>query len=510
MKNKLNEAFDNVSDEYVTKSVNPPEKKGFLKYALIATALALVVVAVSLTVALSTKTAAPQTVDTDSVSTNDTDSVNTNETESVSTNDTDSVNTNETESVITNKTEPETTVEPFVGNKGNYAAAKFMSVADTSPTAQTVFGGYYTKNKAKYRESAAKLDAFFDRLTKKMLDGEKSGVVSPVNIYMALALLAECTGGTSRTQILDVLGVESIEELREMTKLIWLYNSRDDKYGRSVLANSIWLTDGLTVNDGCVDTLNGDYYASLFSGDFKDANYKNTLKQWLSDQTNGLLDHCINELTIPDETLVALVSTLYYKTKWNDQFYHTENGVFRGKNGNQSCVFNIKTTRSDVYKGDGFTAYCESLSDGNNMWFFLPDDGKTVSDVLNTDLVSYIKSDKEGKYYLVTVRMPDFDVDYNETITGVIKSLGIVDCTNPAKADFTSLTDEALYLDSVVHAARFKADKDGVEGAAFTVEMVAGASPELPPKYDFDLKKPFAFMVSNGGVPLFTGVVNEI
>lgn len=488
MKNKLNEAFDNVSDEYVTKSVNPPKKKGFLKYALIAAALALVVVAVSLTVALSTKTAAPQTVDTDSVSTNETDSVS------------------------TNKTEPETTVEPFVGNKGNYAAAKFMSVADTSPTAQTVFGGYYTKNKAKYRESAAKLDGFFDKLTKKLMNGQQSGVISPVNIYMALALLAECTDGSSRQQILDVLEVSDIEELRALTRLIWLYNSADDELGRSLLSDSIWLSSGLPVKNNCVNTLKDYYYASTFTGDFADANYKNALKQWLSDQTNGLLDSCINELDIPDNTAAALASTLYYKAHWYYDFYQTENGIFKGKNRTVNCVYNKKTVEGTVYKGKGFAVYSERLSDGNVMWFFLPDDNKSVSDILTVDLTSYISDIKGGKKYEVTFRMPDFDVDYNENVTDNIKEIGITDCMELNKADFSPLTDDTLVLSQIVHAARFKADKDGVEGAAYTVLVAPGASPVSaePPKYDFTLDRPFVFAVTNCDLPLFIGCVNEI
>ena len=473
MKNKLNEAFDNVDDKYVSETADMPKKSKKLKIAVIAAALAAVAVISFAVGALFARNGKSGIID-------------------------------DTEQI------PATTVEPFTDREGNYSGAKFMSLADTSFTARMVYGKDYISNKKNYWDSADKLEAFFDRLSKKLLDGEENGVVSPVNIYMALSLLAECTAGSSRDQILDVIGVQSIEELREMTKLIWLYNSRDDEYGRSLLANSIWLTSGLPVNENCVNTLKNDYYASSFAGDFTDANYKNALKQWLSDQTKGLLDDCINELEIPDQTLVALASTLYYKTKWAYEFREAEDGVFKGKGGDQKCVYNKKTVENYVYKGDGFTAYYERLPDENEMWFFLPDDGKTVSDVLKTDLVSYTKGDMAGKYYEVTIRMPDFDVDYNEQITGVLKDLGIADCMSSTKADFSSLSDDDLFLGSVIHAARFRADKDGVEGAAYTVSELTGAAESTPPKYDFTLDKPFVFMVANGGAPLFVGCVNEL
>ena len=400
-------------------------------------------------------------------------------------------------------------VEKYTGKTGDYSGAKFMSIADTSATAKSVFGGAYYTYKEQYRTAAEKLSAFFDKLTQKLIDGKENAVVSPVNIYMALSLLAECTDGSSRQQILDVIGVDSIEELREQSKILWLYNSRDDEYGRSLLANSIWLSSGLPVKDNCVNTLKNEHYASSFTGDFRDEKYISALKQWLSDQTKGLLDDCINELDIPVETRAALASTLYYKTRWNNEYRETENGVFKGAEREQRCVFNKKTAENVIYKGNGFTAYCERLSDGNEMWFFLPDGDKTVSDVIKEDLVSFTGSNVRGYTYDVTVRMPDFDVGYNKQIRDQIKELGIVDCMGD-NSDFSPLTDDNLYVSSIVHAARFKADKEGVEGAAYTVMYLSGGMPVEHSKYDFTLDRPFAFMVINNGVPLFTGVVNEV
>ena len=400
-------------------------------------------------------------------------------------------------------------VEPFTGVKGDYSGAKYMCLADTTMTAKSV---YAALSYGKYRDSAKPLYGFFDKLTAKLLDGSESGVVSPVNIYMALALLAECTETTSRQQILDVLGVSDMEELREQAKLIWLYNSKDDEYGRSLLANSIWLSSSLPVKEQCVNYLKDDHFASTFTGNFDDVNYVNALKQWLSDQTNGLLDDCINELEIECDTKAVLASTLYYKARWNAEYNDTESGVFKGIYGKENCTFNKKTVKDTyIYKGDGFTAYAEQLSDGNMMWFFLPDKNKSVSDVINSGIVSYINGKTDGKAYDVTVRMPDFDVEYNESIKGKLAELGITECLDEEKADFSALSDDHLYLASAVHAARFKADKEGVEGAAYTVmSLDSNGMPHYKPKYDFTLDRPFVFAVVNNTVPLFIGCVNDL
>ncbi len=416
---------------------------------------------------------------------------------------------NETEEIT--KKEPEVTAEPFKGETGNYSGAKFQSVANTKVTAYEVYGEDNDKHFQKYLQDAQTLDGFFDKLTQKLIDGEKSAVVSPVNIYMALSLLAECTDGDSRKEILDVLGVSSVEQLREQAKRIWLFNNQDDESGRTLMANSIWLSYGSPAKDPCVNILKNDHYASVFCGDFFDDNYILALKQWLSDQTNGLLDSQIGELFVPPETTAVLASTIYYKSGWNEDYNNKYTGKFNGKAGQQNCEFNTKSSASNVYFGDGFTAYHDALSDGNTVWFFLPDENKTAAEILNKDLLTYINSDKESKFYDVTVSMPDFDVSYNESIIDKLAELGIKTCMT-GSADFSPLLDGDHYLDEVIHAARFKADKDGVEGAAYTVMMLDGCADyyEDLQKYDFTLDRPFVFAVVRGGVPLFFGCVNDL
>ena len=56
------------------------------------------------------------------------------------------------------------------------------------------------------------LDEFTERTVIELLTGAKgeNRVYSPLNIYMALGMLAEVTDGGSRQQILDLLGADSI------------------------------------------------------------------------------------------------------------------------------------------------------------------------------------------------------------------------------------------------------------------------------------------------------------
>ena len=123
-----------------------------------------------------------------------------------------------------------------------------------------------TDQPAGYADS---LRGFFRESMREYLgdtDGENRAV-SPVNIYMALAMLAETTGGESRAQILNLLGADSIDALRAQAGSVWNANYRDDGMTKSLLASSLWLRGGEDYNQATMDSIAQNYYASVFSGE---------------------------------------------------------------------------------------------------------------------------------------------------------------------------------------------------------------------------------------------------
>ena len=73
-------------------------------------------------------------------------------------------------------------------------------------------------------------------------------VWSPVNAYIALAITAELTGGETRQQAMEVLGGNSLEELRTSNSTIWAQVYRDDVKDIRVLDNSLWLVQEVNLD----------------------------------------------------------------------------------------------------------------------------------------------------------------------------------------------------------------------------------------------------------------------
>ena len=343
-------------------------------------------------------------------------------------------------------------------------------------------------------------------------------ICSPLNVYMALAMLAECTDGESRTQILDALGEDDIEALRARAKALWFENSWDDGRVTSLLANSLWLRNGTEYDQATMDRLATDYFASSYSGDMGSEAYNEALRSWINKNTGDLLTEQAAGLSFDPQTVLALASTIYYRASWADKFdpsASTED-TFHAASGDVTCEFMHSSENGDVYYGDGFSAIGLSMDGSGTMWLLRPDEGKTAEDLLQSDeALSFLVANggwSQTQYAKIALSLPKFDVASDLDLKDALKTLGITDVLDAETADFTPLgLDESLVLSKAEHAARVKIDEDGCEAAAYTVMMMeATAMLEEPETVEFTLDRPFLFVLTGiDGAPLFAGVVNQ-
>ena len=349
--------------------------------------------------------------------------------------------------------------------------------------------------------------------------GKANRVCSPLNIYMALSMLAAVTGGETRQQILDALGAESLDALQKQAAQLWAENSWDDGLVTSTLANSIWLRDGYNYNSETLQKLGEDFYASAFSGEMGSDAYNNILRDWINEHTGNLLTEQAGNLELNADTVLALVSTLYYSASWHDKFSSaaTTQDVFHAPNGDVSTDFLHSSDSNTVYYGDGFSAIGLSLENSGRMWLLKPDEGVDAAELLqNEDTLGFLLANGEWSQTqraIVNLSLPKFDVSSDLDILDTLAQLGMTDVLDGIKSDFTPLTaaNDSLALTQAKHAARVKIDEDGCEAAAYTilgVEATAMMGPE--DEIDFTLDNPFVFAITGiDGLPLFVGLVNQ-
>lgn len=387
-----------------------------------------------------------------------------------------------------------------------------------------VLNEWRTSIQAQYRENgyADSLNNFWTESIRTFLSNSDGAnkLYSPTNVYMALAMLAEITDGNSRQQILDVLGSENIETLRAQANDVWNAQYRNDGATTEILANSLWLSNNINYEKNTLESLASNYYASSFSGEMGSDDYNKCLRAWLNEQTGGMLKEQVNGIEMKPETVMALATTIYYRAKWCDQFSKasTSEDVFHGSKGDETVDFMHSSEADTYYWADKFAAYAKDMENGGGtMLFILPDEGVSVDEVLaQTQFAQFILNHSEyenQKRIIVNASIPKFDVNSNNDLVDVMIQMGITDVFNPSVSDFTPLTKDmtGITVNQASHGVRVSIDEEGVEAAAFTVMMMAGAC--MPPKeeVDFVLDRPFIFVLnSRDGLPLFVGVVNTI
>ena len=359
----------------------------------------------------------------------------------------------------------------------------------------------------------------FEALTAQFLSGagEENAVLSPVNIYMALAMLAELTDGESRAQLLDLIGSQDIEAVREQAQAIWRACSMDEEEIQSVLASSVWLRDDLGYVQETMDTLANTYYASSYRGEMGSGEINRAIQSWLNEQTRGLLEEQAATIETNPLTVLLLATTIYYSAQWTDEFNEELNytDVFHAPSGDVDAEYMYAGRFMEYYSGEGWGAVRLSLRGGNGMWFILPDEGVSVDALLEDEDVARLMSAGEadgGEYARVYFSVPKFDIASQLDLTEGLMELGVTDVFDPEVSDFTPMTTDAdeICVTTATHAARVKIDEEGVEAAAFTVITADGAEAEPEREIYFTLDRPFLFAISSqDGLPLFAGVVNR-
>lgn len=360
---------------------------------------------------------------------------------------------------------------------------------------------------------------FFRESIPVFLDADTANpVCSPLNIYMALSLLAETTDGNSRQQILDAIGVKNQESLRVQAGQVWNAHYCNDGATSTILANSVWLDEGLEYSEDTIRTLTECYFASVFQGDLGSSEMNRALGNWLNEQTGGLLEEQAQNVQLDPQTVLALAPTIFYQAKWGSEFWKEQNteGLFHTPSGDRNVTYmNKQLSYGPYYWGEDFAAASLSLEDSSQMWLILPDEGKSPQDLLSSghalDMILNHTTDYENqKRIKVNLSLPKFDVVSDLQLDSAVKQLGITEVFDPDAADFSGiLPSSPAWLDKVQHAARVTIDEEGVSAAAYTVMAMAGAA--MPPEDEVDLvlDRPFLFVItSRYDLPLFAGIVN--
>lgn len=385
-----------------------------------------------------------------------------------------------------------------------------------------------------YKTFLNKLEIFSSKLTASI--NERYGqtenfVISPVSVYMALALAIECANGETRDEILNAVGV-TYEEVNEFTKYLYAFCNREVKFSPTkikkacieMLNNSIWLDNDVNYNRDGVNKLASNYNCDVFKVSFENGQANRLIGQYIKNKTRGLIDGKVN---YSPETAMVLMNTFYLKEIWKrlgkELKYTNETYSFKNTDGSTESIKLLQGeyVPGQAYEGEGFSSYYSKTYNGFRLYFFVPNVNTLVADIFTEENISKVMSiedwnefDEElNEIHGTRILFPKFSVDFNEDITDVLKEdFGINKFFDIELCDASNI-GENIYCNSVIHKCKLKVDETGLEGAAVTEISLKATSPG-PVRYlyhDLIVDRAFGFVLTDEyGTVLFSGVVNTV
>ena len=362
---------------------------------------------------------------------------------------------------------------------------------------------------------------FSDALAAKLLDGTKNQNLSPISVYLALAMTAEGASGQTQADMLKLLGCSSLEELRGVCGAMLETLSVDTEDSTLQIADSLWMADrgdALAFKDGYRQTLADAYRSEANTVRFGTKEASGQIADWIRVHTHDKITLSPDDMHFDIDTVAVLINTIYLKDAWRDEFYEgaTESGTFAGLDGEQTVDYMHRyDSDSAITKGDGYLRYSLPLLRVGRMVFVLPDEGVTLESLLGSpEKLHTLLNGGESVDAHVDVKLPKFKFQDRIDLCDTLIALGMGRAFDPYCKDFSEMCENKndIYISKVLQGSFVGVDEKGVEAAAFTmVAMADGAAmPRELPEIDFHLERPFLFAIEGyDGTVLFVGTVTE-
>lgn len=359
------------------------------------------------------------------------------------------------------------------------------------------------------------LNNFGLKLYNKLYSDTENVFVSPISVYLALSMVTNGASGNTQTQLINSLYPKNkLSNINTMNKNLQSYITKNRTDTTINIANSIWIRNNFfnSVKKKFLNT-NKSYYNATVSGlNFSDKSATDTINNWVSKNTNGLINEVIDGQISPD-VMMYLINSVYFKADWMNEFNKssTVKSDFTTPQGKVSIdMMNIKKF-FNYYENNLLQMVSLPYKDGKTSMLVILPKGN-LSSIKNSlspkNLNQWIKSMKSSE---VMLSLPKVNAEYKEGLKTALSSLGMSDMFNKDKASFKNISSENLYVSDLLHNTVLKMDELGTEAAAVTsVEFATTSMPIEPPKV-MDVNKPFVSIIydNSTGLILFEGSITN-
>ncbi|XP_048655922.1 serpin B6-like isoform X2 [Marmota marmota marmota] len=357
-------------------------------------------------------------------------------------------------------------------------------------------------------------------------DSSRNVFYSPISMSSALAMVLMGAKGTTAVQMAQVLSLNKSSNSgggdvhQSFQSLLTEVNKTDTQYLLRT-ANRLFGEKSYDFLSSFKDSCQKFYQAEMEELDFLNATEESRkhINTWVAKKTEDKITELLSPGSLNTNTKLVLVNAIYFKGNWDKQFDKelTQERPFKVSKNEEKPVQMMfkKSTFKMTYIGEIFTKILvlPYVSEELNMIIMLPDehiDLKTVEKELTYEkYIEWTNPDLMDEEE-VEVFLPRFKLQENYDLEEVLRSLGMTDAFDEARADFSGMSSRKdLYLSKVVHKSFVEVNEEGTEAAAATAAIMMMRCIRFTARFCAD--HPFLFFIQHSrtrGI-LFCGRVSS-
>lgn len=364
--------------------------------------------------------------------------------------------------------------------------------------------------------SEEQADALADFAVTLFQNSRSDGVtlISPLSVSYALGMTANGARGETLSQMEQVLGMP-IDQLNESLHAYAEALPHDDDCKMSV-ANSLWVKQGLNVDQGFLKTNAAWYDAGVFEAPFDETTVAD-INQWTSQNTDGMIDSILDQ--IPADAVMYLTNAIAFDATWQHPYESGQiiNGTFTTQEGTGQAAEFMQSDEDLYLESANAVGFVKPYSNPSYAFAaLLPNQGTSVDDLIESlDGASLRTMLEDAHYATVDAKLPKFEIESQTNMAETLAAMGMTDAFDRETADFTGIsTEENLFISRILHKAYINVDEKGTKAAAVTSTEMTGTSAMIEPEEvkTVHLDRPFVYLLIDRqtNLPLFMGVIESM
>lgn len=348
----------------------------------------------------------------------------------------------------------------------------------------------------------------------RALSGSGTACWSPYSVASALGLVATGARGVTQEELATLL-VGSTAGLADHGAMLGEAASLPSDSALIGVANTLWHATDLSIRQEFLAELAGWPNPAVHEAPFhhNPEQARELINADVAETTHDLIPQLLVQGTLKPDTVAVLVNALYLKVDWRNKFlrHNTSPAPFHGPSGASDVPTMQLEKRLGYAAASGWQVVVLPAFGDVDAVILLPDgDIEAAESTLDVETLSGLLDSPQTA--LLRLFLPKFTVRARAGLKKALRTLGVQTMFDERAANFSGITRDRMYIDSVVHEAVLDVNEQGLEGAAATAATARALSMAraLNKPIEVRVDRPFLFLVrhnTSGAVYFLARVV---